>query len=65
MVSYELEDFPSLLEKMPIAFFRMSRSMRISSSSRLSRAISFSSSVRPTLPLPGKLVSGREANSAR
>lgn len=43
VLGYELVDFPSLLEKMPTAFFKMSRSWRTSSSSRFSRASSLCS----------------------
>ena len=56
VITYELVDFPSLLEKMLTAFFKISRSILASRSSFLSRAFSLSKSVILGFPLPGKLL---------
>src|SRR5690554_2410 len=52
MILYELVDLLSLAEKMPTAFFNMSRSMVTSASSFFNLASSFSSGVSCLLPLP-------------
>ena len=63
MFLHELEYFPSFLEKMPTAFFRISRSMQMSASSLRDRAFSVSSGLNFFFPLPGKLAVSLDANS--
>ena len=65
MFLHELEYFPSFLEKMPTAFFRISRSMQMSASSLRDRAFSVSSGLNFFFPLPGKLAVSFDANSLR
>lgn len=55
VIAYKLIDFPSLLEKMLTAFFKISLSILASRSSLLSLATSLSRSVIFGFPLPGKL----------
>ena len=57
VITYELVDLPSLLEKMLTAFFKMSLSILASRSSFCNRAFSFSKSVILGFPFPGKLLS--------
>jgi hypothetical protein len=52
--SHKLENYPFFLVKMPIAFFKISRSIRTSASSFFNSASSFSSGVWLGMPLPGK-----------
>ena len=56
VIAHKLVDFPSLLEKMLTAFFKMSLSILASRSSLRNRAFSFSRSVILGFPLPGKLL---------
>jgi len=55
VITYKLVNFPSLLEKMLTAFFKMSLSIFASRSSFFSRAFSLSRSVILGFPFPGKL----------
>ncbi len=63
--AYKPVNFPSLLEKMLTAFFKISRSNCASRSSFFNRASSFSYSVWATLPCPEKQVSGCFSASRR
>ena len=54
VIAYELVDFPSLLEKMLTAFFKISLSIFASRSSFCKRAFSLSKSVNFGFPCPGK-----------
>ncbi len=56
VIAHKLVDFPSLLEKMLTAFFKISLSILASRSSFRKRAFSFSRSVILGFPLPGKLL---------
>jgi len=56
VITYKLVDFPSLLEKMLTAFFRMSLSICASRSSFFNRSFSLSKSVIFGFPWPGKLL---------
>ena len=56
VIAHKLVDFPSLLEKMLTAFFKMSLSILASRSSFRKRAFSLSRSVILGFPLPGKLL---------
>src|SRR5690606_2012228 len=62
---YEPEYLLPPLEKMPTAFFRISRSVCTSCSSFFKRWISSCSGVRIVFPLPEKLVSAEAVNSLR
>lgn len=65
MISHKLIDYPFFLEKMPMAFFRISRSMRRSAFSCLMRSSSFCSSLKRTVPCHGKLLSSPFSYSLR
>jgi len=65
MILYEPEYLLSPLEKMLIAFFRMSRSICVSRNSFFNKASSCSAALRITLPFPGKLLPCLLENSFR
>jgi len=65
MIPYEPEYLLSLLEKMLMAFFNMSRSICVSSSSFFKLASSCSAALRITFPFPGKLLPCLLENSFR